>query len=360
MLILLCGCFSATAQEANEVEVFNPHWYVGGQFGAQHTLGEIKASNLISPNFQVYAGYQFTELWGARLALGGWQSKAGIETEKYGDYEYKWNYIAPTLDATFNLTNAIWGFNASRKLDWNVLAGVGLNVAFNNDEAKDVRADLLNKTKVDFLTYYREGTRGRLLGQFGTTLDYKINQRVAVGVEANANFLCDHYNSKKADNSDWYFNALAGVKVTLGKATKKKTVAPVVELVPVHDTVYVEKPVVVHDTVTVEVEKIRRDIFFNIRGSVVSNEEMQKVADIANYLNKYPASKVTITGYADKGTGNPEINKGYALKRADIVAKLLRENYGIAANRIATDSKGDTEQPYEKNELNRVSICVAE
>ena len=87
---------------------------------------------------------------------------------------------------------------------------------------------------------------------------------------------------------------------------------------------------------------------------------MPKVEDVVAYLNKYPEAKVTVTGYADKGTGNPKINVGYAQKRAQMVADLLVNSYGISRSRITVDSKGDTVQPYEQNDLNRVSICVAE
>ena len=87
---------------------------------------------------------------------------------------------------------------------------------------------------------------------------------------------------------------------------------------------------------------------------------MKKVEDIAAYMKKFPNTKVTITGYADKGTGNPKINAGYAQKRAQKVAELLTQQFGIASSRITVDSKGDTVQPYDQNPLNRVSICVAE
>ena len=40
--ILAMGCVTASAQEADKtVNVFNPHWYVQLQGGAQYTLGEI-------------------------------------------------------------------------------------------------------------------------------------------------------------------------------------------------------------------------------------------------------------------------------------------------------------------------------
>ena len=155
------------------------------------------------------------------------------------------------------------------------------------------------------------------------------------------------------------------MKVHLGKVTRK-----VAKTNPCGEIVVekvVEKPVekIVEKVVyrDREVEKarepLRRDIFFVIRGSEVSKEEMTKVDDIIAYMKKYPESKVTVTAHADKGTGNARLNKMYSERRAKIIFDLLTKN-GISADRITTVAKGDTEQPYEKNELNRVSICVAE
>ena len=87
---------------------------------------------------------------------------------------------------------------------------------------------------------------------------------------------------------------------------------------------------------------------------------MQKVREVAEYLYKYPNSRVTITGYADKGTGNPTINRNLSMKRANVVANTLRNSFGISVDRITTDFKGDTEQPYAEQVKNRVSICVAQ
>jgi outer membrane protein OmpA-like peptidoglycan-associated protein len=107
-------------------------------------------------------------------------------------------------------------------------------------------------------------------------------------------------------------------------------------------------------------EPLRRDIFFQIRDSRISQIEMLKVEDVANYLKKYPDARVTVTGYADKRTGNTKLNIGYAQKRAQSVADTLTARFGIQSSRITVDSKGDMVQPYEQNNLNRVTICIAE
>ena len=252
------------------------------------------------------------------------------------------------------------------------MAGLGVNYGWNNGEAAALQKKVDPYAATDKAHYMSLlwDKKTRLVGKFGAFVDFHVSRRVDLGIEVNANTLSDSYNSKKAENFDWYFNALAGIKVNIGKLTKKVAVETVEK--PVIVEKIVEKPVekIVEKVVyrdrepqTNAVEKretLRRDIFFNIRGSEVSKTEMPKLEDVVAYLNKYPEAKVSITGYADKGTGNPKINVGYAKKRAQMVADLLTKKFGIASSRITVDSKGDTIQPYEQNDLNRVSICIAE
>ncbi len=65
------------------------------------------------------------------------------------------------------------------------------------------------------------------------------------------------------------------------------------------------------------------------------------------YLEKHPAAKVSVTGYADADTGNSRINGELSKKkRANNVAEILKAK-GVAADRITVDYKvGDTVQPY--------------
>lgn len=360
--LLVAGCLTASAQEKQTEYVFQPHWYLQGQVGAQYTLGEVGFGDLISPNVQIGVGYKFNPYFGLRLAFDAWQSKAGFDGNKYSSYgeqKWKWNYIAPSLDATFDLSNLFFGFNPERKWSYGVLAGIGANIGWGNDEAKDAKAALVSAgaNESSVLEHYWDGTKVRLQGKFGAYVDYNINDAWAVGLEVNANIINDHYNSKHAPNADWYFNALLGVKYSFGPTYTKKTKEVPVLTQPVEKVVekIVEKKVEVE-----KVQPMRRDIFFVIRGSEISLSEMQKVREIAEYMKKYPESKVVVTGYADKGTGNPTINAKYAEQRAKKVADTLEKNYGIAASRITYTSKGDTEQPYAEKELNRVSIAIAE
>ncbi len=374
-LMLLAG-ISANAQEQKGTTeyVFEPHWYVQIQpLGAQYTLGEVSFGDLLSYNVQATVGRQFSKLWGARLAVNAWQSKAGSKFDiSNKEYKWKWNYVAPTIDATFNVSNALFGFNPNRVFNLSAFAGIGLNIGFSNTEAADadkairamgtiVGANGTTYTTNQGLEYLWDGTKVRLMGQFGLMGDFKVSDKVSIGLELSANTLNDKYNSKKAKNWDWYFNALAGVKIALGNTYSTRFIpAPEPEIRYVEKIVekVVEVPAKVEEP-EAKTEALRRDIFFAIGKTVIRKSEQQKVNEVVEYLNANPEAKVNITGYADAGTGNDRINDRLAAGRADVVVKALKKA-GVAASRISYDSKGARVQPFADNDSNRVSIVIAE
>ena len=330
--LLALGCTAASAQEAKTVNVFNPHGYLQVQIGGQETLGEIGFGDLLSPNVQVGYGYNFNKVVGARVSLNAWQSKAGQEFLGQ-TYKWKWNYVAPMVDATFNLSNLFCGFNPNRLVNVGVFAGIGANIAWGNDEAATAQSNMntaytnlinsaygnvnipeINKVaKSDpALSYLWDGSKIRLTGRVGANVDFRVSERVSLGLEVSANTLNDRYNSKKAGNSDWYFNALVGAKFTLGKSYTTKTVpAP--------------KPV----------EKI-----------------------IERIIEKPAPAPAPKTGYADKGTGSAAFNDKIAARRAQTVYNTLAAK-GVAKSRMIKKSMGSRVQPFEENDMNRVTICIA-
>ncbi len=380
---LLLGGLCANAQETVTEYVFQPHWYGQAQFGMQETLGEGGFGKLLSPNAQLAVGYKFNPYIGMRLAVNAWQSKGILKLDGQKDQRWKWNYVAPTLDAVIDMTNLIGGYNPNRLVEVNFLAGIGMNIGFNNDEANDVNKYLngLRPTAADgsfldqaygiiwdangnALANVWDGTKTRFLAQFGVDVNFNVTDRLQLGIELMANTLSDNYNSKKGSNTDWYFNGLVGVKYAFGPTSETRTrvieepeprvIERVVEKV-------VEVPAAVEQPVQKEAQVFRRDVFFKINKSIISTQEMTKVAAVADYLNEHPNATVTITGYADKGTGTKQFNLRLAGKRAEAVAQALKTKYGIAASRLTVKSMGSLEdQPYADPVQNRVAICIAE
>ena len=64
-------------------------------------------------------------------------------------------------------------------------------------------------------------------------------------------------------------------------------------------------------------------------------------------------------GQENQETGNSNVNMQLSESRATNVKDVLMKN-GVAEGRIATDHKGDTVQPFEKAQQNRVVICTVE
>ena len=350
-----------TDKDGNEY-TFKKHAFLDLQGGAQYTLGEAKFGDLISPNVQLGIGYQFSPVFGMRLQANGWQSKGGwngYKATKDGTpytADYKFKYVAPGLDFMFNLSNLFCGWNPNRVFNVAAFVGGGANFAWGNDEVNEIAANIKDQHNY-LLEYLWDGTKVRPFGRAGIDLEFKVSKSVSIMLEGNANITSDKYNSKKAGNADWYFNALAGLRINLGKSHTKTE--PVKEApVPVQEYVKPE-PKPQPKVEEKKVEEIRRDVFFVINSNKIASDEESKIKEVVDFLNANPDAKVVVTGYADAGTGNDRINDAISAKRAAAVVKALKEKYGIEESRITEDSKGARVQPFSENDKNRVSIMVA-
>lgn len=350
--------FAGSAKESEKTE-FNRHWFMQLQGGASYTLGEGSFGKLVSPAAALSAGYQFSPVWGLRFGLSGWQSK-GAWVSPENVYQYK--YLQGNVEATLDLANLFGRFNPVRTVNPYLFAGVGVNGAFDNDEA-----NALND-KGYTLGNIWSGSKAFIAGRLGAGVNFRLSDCVLLGVEVNTNMLSDKYNSKKAGNLDWQFNALAGLTFRFGKNHKKSQSAAVVAA-PVQTTPPAEKPrtPAVQEAAPVAAEKpavaekpapLREDIFFRIGSAQVRDAEKAKIAALAEYLKANPDANVEVTGYADAATGSNAFNLKISRQRAESVAAALKAA-GIAAGRIRVDGKGDTVQPFPGVEKNRVSICIA-
>lgn len=346
----------AFAQEQRQVKeegktVFKPHWFIQAQVGAAHTVGEAKFTDLTSPAAAINIGYKFVPAFGARIGGSGWQAKGGWVIPAQ-TYQYK--YLQGNIDIMADLSTLFCGFNPKRVFNGYLFGGVGLNRGFDNDEANalDTRA-----YEMEYL--WQEG-KFLVAGRFGLGCDLRLNDRLAINIEANANALSDKFNSKKAGNCDWQLNAFVGLTIKLGKSYTK-TVPVYYEPEPVVAQPKPE-PVVVKEPEpkpVAVVEPMKQNIFFALNSALLQNDQSAKIDAMVKYMEKNPTSKVAVTGYADKETGNPKINMTLSEKRAKNVVEALKAK-GIAADRIITSYKGDTVQPYQKAQENRVCICIAE
>ena len=337
-------------KEAGKTE-FRPHWLMQVQVGAAHTLGEAKFSDLMSPAAALNVGYQFAPAWRARVGVSGWQAKGGWVNPQQN---YKYKYLQGNVDIMADLSALFCGFNPKRVFNGYIFAGAGLNRGFDNDEANAL------DTRTYEMEYLWQDGKFLVAGRMGLGCNLRLNDRLSINIEGNANVLSDKFNSKKAGNADWQFNALVGLNIKFGKGyTETKPVYYETEPVAVEQPK--PAPVVVEQLKeeAVVVQPMKQDIFFALNSAKIQDDQHAKINMLVEYLQKNTSAKVKVTGYADANTGNPRINKTLSEKRASNVADALKAK-GITADRMLINSKGDTVQPYNTPEENRVSICIAE
>lgn len=352
-----------TENQSDSVTFFVPHWYLKAQGGLAYDVGEASFGQLISPSIQLSAGYQFNELLSARASLNGLWAR---NRYAYPEGKYKWNFLQGTIDGEVNMTRLFMGSKPERKHNVYAFAGIGTNITFNNGDAEEAAKNydaLLTARYGALYDRNRDGifqklwtkNRWNFVFRMGVGYDYYLTPNIAIGGEFVANMFPDHFNSKKGrnDNKDWHFNVLLGAKISLGKRygriPKHRPLPPVIIVQPAEKV----------DTFTdVPIEKIsfNVNIQFLINQSIIRSNQIPKLQRLLEYLNNHPRAFIRLSGYADKETGNPTINMRLSRERAQVVSKYLQDA-GIQEWRIRRFAKGDTVQPFDIPEDNRVCIC---
>ncbi len=354
--MLLVGAAQAQDDSRGAMKSFS---YVEAQGGVQLTATDAKMDKLITPTAALSFGHYFTPVVGARLHVNAWQSKSGFEN--LGQY-YKWKYITPDVDLMLNLSN-LFCSKKSHALNLILLGGVGLNYAWDNDELKDLNISVARIPQAWDKNHLSHNLRA------GLRLETNMTKPLGISLEVNANSLDDRFNSKTNDRDDWMFTAMLGINFRFGKRYAKPAPAatPVVqeiveeqvaEVAPAMPAV-VEKKLVKKEVTREEAVKLHKEVFYAI--CISENETPSAIMEqVAKFLKENKNAKITIVGYADKGTGTAKVNEMYARKRAEQFKKDLIDRYGIDGSLITTDSKGDTIQPFAENDKNRCVIIDGE
>lgn len=368
LLAVAVGLFSvsATAQDNKEKELDYkpyPHGFIQLQGGVGTTFTNVPLvdagspffsdKSLISPTASIGAGAFFTPAVGARLHVNAWESKGGFRSI---EDQYKFNYVNTNADLLINLTNL---FSKKKYHTFNLIlvGGVGLNYAWNND---DLDAILATQTPAESTcNAWGEGkSREDLLShnlRVGLLADINLAKHWSLGVEVDMNSLDDRFNSKYNNSDDWMLTAQLSLTYKFGfkKVKKEAPVAPVVVKKEEPKPVVVEKKEEPKPVVVKKEEPLKEVLFYVIRGAEINPEAIINKA--AEWGKEYPNKKITVSGYADKGTGNAKINMEYSQLRVDKVVESLKEK-GIPASQIESKAYGDTVQPFAENDKNRCVI----
>lgn len=362
VMAMVCGmnasaqCENPCCAEAEELGYKPyPYGFIQLQGGVGTTFTNVSFTDLISPTASIGVGTFFTPAVGARLHVNAWESKGGFKSIPD---TYKFNYINTNADLLLNLTNIISKKN-NRLFNLILVGGIGLNYAWGNDDLDAVLS--LRQPAEDVSNAWGEGkTRSDLLShniRVGLLLDFNLAKHWNLGVEVDMNSLDDRFNSKYNNSDDWMLTAQLSLTYKFGHKKYKKPAAVVVPpVIEKTEPKEVETAVVVKtEPEVVKDEPLEETMYYAIRES--DPDAVSVINKVIEWGKKYPDKKISVSGYADKGTGNPAINKKYAQQRAAKVADALKKG-GIPASQLEVNSYGDTVQPFVENDKNRCVIVV--
>ena len=374
----------ATPNKSGHKTVFNrdrgcDHWFLEIQGGVgMLPFGEAnnKASltDRIYPIVQLGLG-QWHEPWFAtRVQLGGWNMKGFVMDAAGANQAYNNLFAVAHYDFMFDVVNYFAKYNAKRV--FHLVPYVGLGAGYKHHTTTGgAFGDVFDATK---------RVAGATTNDFGGVVDagvifkFRLGRRVDLNLEAQ--MLATKTNmmgtSWKKQGADLMAFATAGLGFNLGKP-EWDVLTPMdwalvndlngqINNLRAENAELAKRPAScpecpeVEPSQTTEVKTVVSNVvYFRIASAKIDQNQYINIYNTARYALENN-SKIYVVGYADEATGNASINMTLSERRAKAVAKALVEKYGVSEDMIEVDFKGDTVQPYETNEWNRVVIMTAE
>lgn len=97
--------------------------------------------------------------------------------------------------------------------------------------------------------------------------------------------------------------------------------------------------------VITEEKEIQLYVAFEDNSFTVSANSYGEIKNVADFMTEYPLTRVVLAGHTDS-RGSASYNQTLSLKRAQAVAQLLTDHFGIGARRIETVGYGESQPIY--------------
>lgn len=371
IILVLAVALLSTAAFAQEKALkqygFWDNWFLQGQLGASYTMSEnskdASFGKLLSPHAAVSVGKFFSPEIGGRLQLGGWDAKSFTPSL---DKSYKINYLQSSVDGLVNLNNLFSTYTEDRNFNLLGILGVSYVHGFKNNSQGLAATN-------------------SIVPRIGLQADFRLNNDISLNIEGIGNLMHDDFNGVVYETKyDATINLLAGITYRFNnKGFERLDVVDPSEIETLNDQINAQRaqlkdkdkdirkyqseisrlssqPATVVQEVQGDTEVLMNAVVvFRMGSSKLEQNQDINIYNAAKYLKENPRVNITLTGYADKATGTPAINQRLSEQRAKAVADILITKYGISSNRITIKASGDTEQPFEINEWNRVVTFTA-
>lgn len=361
-LLIAASTFAQTAEKAVKQYGFWDNWFFQVQLGASENFSEnYKHANVLkvlSPVGTIGVGKYFSPEVGARLQFTAGQARNKYIPTKGESSYYATTFIGGNFDALFNLSNIFCQYNPNRVFNLIGIMGLGYEYGFKRNSDGDYPKNI--------------GSTNTLSPRLGLAADFKVSDAVNVNIEANTNFDSDNFNGvvdgRKYDNR---VNLLLGLTYKFPtRGFKVLDAVDPAEISALNNKINDQRSEIENlqnqlknqpaptNTESVVKKEVNSIVLFKIGQAKIEDNQKANLYYLAQTL-KNNNQKVTVVGYADKGTGSAERNMKVSQERAESVSKALQE-LGVDASNITTDAKGDTEQPFaNQNDWNRVVIITS-
>ena len=342
MIMMALFTVSMTSAQVHEGKMFD-NVYTTVSVGAVNPTTVWNGVKNVRPEFGIEVGKQVTTLYTTGLEFTAGVNTTGVKTA-FDDISLFWLH-------KINVANAIWGYCPDAKWDFNVVGGLGwghdmvirdnygvvqagIEVAYNfNDTWSLIAKPNIEWHHVNDGLNVNHSNLGLAVG-----VSYKF-PNVGGGrgfVPCDEDFLNSLVNELRAD-LELKEQALNGQKELNNQLNN--------QLAELQSHKCAVDTVIIDNTIAPTI------------GFVINKAELtsQSNAYLYSIAQAYKDSELIVKGYADVKTGNPEYNMELSKKRAEVVKNKLIE-YG--ATNVSIEALGDTVQPFENNDMNRVAIVI--
>lgn len=352
-----------------ETNHFWDNWFVSAGFGGQIIFGnhdkQVKFFDRIAPALDIAVGKWFTPGIGVRLMYSGLSVKGATQKEGHGEFpthstgvdvpgkggdgywlmKQKFNFYNLHLDALFNMSNILCGYNEKRVYNCTPYIGLGWARVWESPQSMEVSANVgvLNSFRLNDALNLNLDIRGAYMSD---RFDGELGGRWGEGVWSATVGLTYRFKQR-----GW------GRSKTIVRTRDRKR-----ELKAMQDKLNDMQAQLAQrkrDSVTVvRTLAAANFVIFKIDTWDLTNEARVQLSLFAETIKKADPNVVyVITGYADKGTGSVERNVILSKNRARVVYECLVNEFGVPKKQLRVDHKGGVDNMfYNDPRLSRAVI----
>lgn len=332
---------------------FFDNWFVGvgggvNLYNPNDVMDKADFGDRITPAVNAFAGKWFTPTFGVRLAYNGIRAKSTDprQPREVGDTRLReFNTMFFHADLMWNISNSIGGYRSDRTWDVVPYAGFGYARA-----SKDSDAFKLEENK--------------MAATAGIYNKFRLGGVVDLFLDASYMLVDDAFDGFQADKRyEGMASLTAGITFKLGpkEGFKRPTYTAPADYTPYQRRIDALEGDVAREKAAIDrlrreleaernkdkstvVEKVFTPVtissFFGIGNAQVAEKEMVNIENAAAAMKAQPNARFNVTGYADSATGSAKRNQELSEMRAENVAKILVEKFGVSRSQLNVSGKG--------------------